>query len=53
MDIVHKKDTWEPTFGAYKNCIVLYDDNCSFWGQTPLRFSSERNGCEKPHIRIL
>lgn len=27
MDIVHKKDTWEPTFGTYKNCIVLYDDN--------------------------
>lgn len=25
MDIVHKKDTWEPTFGTYKNrlCFIV------------------------------
>lgn len=27
MQIIHKTDTWPPSAGDYKNCLVLYDDN--------------------------
>lgn len=27
MQIIHKKNTWPPDTGDYKNCLVLYDDN--------------------------